>query len=172
MLPAGPLRERPARLDEVDAIVLNATEDVVTSSTPRYAATSGFSDAINYASGEKITLDTLARMQAKKQLKADAMAGIAVPDRFFSMLRAHDLEINPIPLPDHYSFTKNPFAESKADLIFITEKDAVKCRKHPEIKNDERIYVVPLETQLDKFLVDFIEKKITAASERYKTNNH
>lgn len=172
VLPAGPLRERPARLDEVDAIVLNATEDVVTSSTPRYAATSGFSDAINYASGEKITLDTLARMQAKKQLKADAMAGIAVPDRFFSMLRAHDLEINPIPLPDHYSFTKNPFAESKADLIFITEKDAVKCRKHPEIKNDERIYVVPLETQLDKFLVDFIEKKITAASERYKTNNH
>ena len=111
-------------------------------------------------------------VQAKKQLKADAMAGIAVPDRFFSMLRAHDLEINPIPLPDHYSFTKNPFAESKADLIFITEKDAVKCRKHPEIKNDERIYVVPLETQLDKFLVDFIEKKITAASERYKTNNH
>lgn len=36
VLPAGPLREPPSRLDEVDAIVLNATEDVVTSSTPRY----------------------------------------------------------------------------------------------------------------------------------------
>ena len=53
-------------------------------------------------------------------------------------------------------------------VIFITEKDAVKCRKHADLKNDERIFVVPLETKLDKFLVDFVEKKITAAAKKSK----
>ncbi len=92
------------------------------------------------------------------------MAGIAVPERFFSMLKAHGLEVRPIALPDHYDYSKNPFKDCEADLIFITEKDAVKCRKHADLKNDERIFVVPLETKLDKFLVDFVEKKITAAA--------
>jgi len=168
VLPAGPLREPPSRLDEVDAIVLNATEDVVTSSTPRYVATSGFTNAINYATGEIVSLDTLSRMQFKKGLKAVAMAGIAVPERFFSMLKAHGLEVRPIALPDHYDYSKNPFKDCEADLIFITEKDAVKCRKHADLKKDERIYVVPLETKLDKFLVDFVEKKITAAAKKSK----
>ena len=168
VLPAGPLREPPSRLDEVDAIVLNATEDIVTSSTPRYVATSGFTNAVNYATGEIVSLDTLSRMQFKKGLKAVAMAGIAVPERFFSMLKAHGLEVRPIALPDHYDYSKNPFKDCEADLIFITEKDAVKCRKHADLKNDERIFVVPLETKLDKFLVDFVEKKITAAAKKSK----
>ena len=38
----------------------------------------------------------------------------------------------------------------------------------PDLKKDERIYVVPLETKLDKFLVDFVEKKITAAAKKSK----
>ncbi|HCO52020.1 MAG TPA: tetraacyldisaccharide 4'-kinase, partial [Sutterellaceae bacterium] len=37
-----------------------------------------------------------------------------------------------------------------------------------DLKNDERIFVVPLETKLDKFLVDFVEKKITAAAKKSK----
>ena len=123
---------------------------------------------INYATGEIVSLDTLSRMQFKKGLKAVAMAGIAVPERFFSMLKAHGLEVRPIALPDHYDYSKNPFKDCEADLIFITEKDAVKCRKHADLKKDERIYVVPLETKLDKFLVDFVEKKITAAAKKSK----
>ncbi len=162
VLPAGPLREPPSRLDKVDALVLNATEDTIKSSTPRYVATSGFTNAIKYCNGEVISLDTLSRIQHKKQLSAAAVAGIAVPKRFFSMLRAHGLDVVGIPLPDHYNFDKNPFKDLNADLIFITEKDAVKCRKHEEIKNDERIYVVPLEIVLDKFLIDFIEEKLGA----------
>ena len=175
VLPAGPLREPPSRLDEVDAIVLNATEDVVSSTTPRYVATSGFSHAVNYSTGESVSLDTLSRMQFKKDLKAAALAGIAVPGRFFSMLRAHGLRIEDQALPDHYDYAKNPFKDLKADLIFITEKDAVKCRKHPEIKSDPRIYVVPLETKLDHYLIDYIERKISnspSVREKESENKH
>lgn len=160
VLPAGPLREPPSRLTEVDAIVLNATDDIITSPKPRYAATSGLRIAVNYSNGEVVNLDTLARMQFKKELKATAVAGIAVPGRFFSMLRAHDLDIQELALPDHYDYNKNPFKDLDADLIFITEKDAVKCRKHPEIHSDPRIWVVPLEMVLDKHLIDFIDQKI------------
>ena len=115
VLPAGPLREPPSRLDEVDAIVLNATEDVVTSSTPRYVATSGFTNAINYATGEIVSLDTLSRMQFKKGLKAVAMAGIAVPERFFSMLKAHGLEDAPDRLTGPLRLFQNPFKDCEAD---------------------------------------------------------
>lgn len=160
VLPAGPLREPPSRLSSVDAIVLNATDEVLFTSKPRFAATSGLNICENYSTGEVVNLDTLARMQFKKEMKAVAAAGIAVPGRFFSMLRAHDLDITELPLPDHYDYDKNPFAALDADLIFITEKDAVKCRKHPEIKEDARIYVVPLELVLDKHLVDFVVQKL------------
>ena len=160
VLPAGPLRESPSRLSQVDAIVLNATDDIIFSSKPRFAATSGLRTCYSYSSGEEYNLDTLARMQFKKELKAIGVAGIAVPERFFSMLRAHDLNIEELALPDHYDFDKNPFAKLDADLIFITEKDAVKCRKHPEIKNDPRIFVVPLEMVLDKHLIDFVIQKL------------
>ncbi len=162
VLPSGPLREPPSRLNDVDALVLNATEDVISSTTPRYVATSGFTNAIQYATGEVISLDTLSKIQRKKQYSAAAVAGIAVPKRFFSMLRAHGLEVVGIPLPDHYDYDKNPFKDINADLIFITEKDAVKCRKHEDIKRDTRIYVVPLEIVLDKFLIDFIEEKLSS----------
>jgi len=53
-------------------------------------------------------------MQFKKGLKAVAMAGIAVPERFFSMLKAHGLEVRPIALPDHYDYSKNPFKDCEA----------------------------------------------------------
>ena len=85
-------------------------------------ATSGFTNAIQYATGEVISLDTLSKIQRKKQYSAAAVAGIAVPKRFFSMLRAHGLEVVGIPLPDHYDYDKNPFKDINADLIFITEK--------------------------------------------------
>ncbi len=160
VLPAGPLREPPSRLDSVDALVLNATEDTISSTTPRYVATSGFTNAVEYATGEVVSFETLSMMQAKKELKAAAVAGIAAPERFFSMLRAHGLIVVPHPLPDHYDYDENPFKDIKADIIFITEKDAVKCRKHKDLKNDTRIYVVPLEIVLDKYLVDFVVRKI------------
>jgi tetraacyldisaccharide 4'-kinase len=160
VLPAGPLRETPGRLNSVDAIVLNATDEVLCSPTPRYAATSGLQTAVNYATGEVVQLDTLSRMQSKKRLTASAVAGIALPNRFFSMLRAHNLQIKEIPLADHYGFDSNPFEKIDSDMIFLTEKDAVKCRKHPKLKSDERLWVVPLEMVLDKHLIDQIEQKI------------
>lgn len=156
VLPAGPLREPPSRLDEVDAIVLNATEDTFDSRTPRFAATAVLGQARSLDGAKSLDLDELAA--SGKTVRA--AAGIAAPGRFFAMLRAHDIEGEMVELGDHFAFDSNPFKNAKEDVILITGKDAVKCRQHPELAKDERIYWVEYLVDIDPYLVDFIENKL------------
>ena len=162
VLPAGPLREPPSRLDEVDAIVLNATEDTFDSRTPRFAATATLGRAKSLDGTRFLTLDEIAQ-SGKSVLAA---AGIAAPGRFFAMLRAHDIEGPEMELGDHYAFDENPFKDSKEDLILITGKDAVKCRQQPDIANDPRIYTVEYLVDIDPFLVDLIEHKLQRKAQK------
>ncbi len=106
VLPSGPLREPPSRLNDVDALVLNATEDVISSTTPRYVATSGFTNAIQYATGEVISLDTLSKIQRKKQYSAAAVAGIAVPKKILLHAQSSRFGSGRHSLPDHYDYDK------------------------------------------------------------------
>jgi tetraacyldisaccharide 4'-kinase len=89
-----------------------------------------------------------------------AAAGIGNPARFFSMLRATGLVFDEMPLPDHYPFIENPFAAELADIILITEKDAVKCSRHPILKNDPRLWVVPVTAHIDDALAEHILEKL------------
>lgn len=156
VLPAGPLREPPSRLDHVDAIILNATQDTVSSRTPRFAATSQFGAIVHLATGTRRHIDDLAREVQQKHCEVLAAAGIASPDRFYAMLRAHNIECNTLDLGDHFNFRTNPFAKRNEDYIFVTGKDAVKCRQNSEIRKDPRIWVVDLEIQLDPYLIEVV----------------
>lgn len=160
VLPAGPLREPPSRLDTVDAIVLNTTnETIISSRTPRFAASSCFDVCRNLATGERASIDELAKRLEDSKGRALAAAGIASPGRFFAMIRAHGIEPEELALPDHYDFAKNPFAGRDASLILITGKDAVKCATKPEIAGDDRIWVVGLELKLDDYLIELIDER-------------
>lgn len=164
VLPAGPLREPPSRLDTVDAIILNATTDTIASRTPRFAATSQLGNCRRLCDGNEMDIDELADAIRTKQAKVVAAAGIASPDRFFAMLRAHDIECEAMELGDHFSFDTNPFAATKADCIIVTGKDAVKCRQKPELANDPRLWTADLEMHLDPYLVELVVQKLKAAS--------
>lgn len=164
VLPAGPLREPPSRLDTVDAIVLNTTnEAVVESRTPRFAASSCFGACTQLATGATATIDQLAEKIRAENLKPLSAAGIAAPGRFFAMIRAHDIEGAELELGDHFDFAENPFASRQEDMIFITGKDAVKCRHIPELANDKRLWVVGLEVKLDSYLIDLIDRRAQEA---------
>lgn len=165
-LPAGPLRELPERLDTVDAIILNATDETVTSRTPRFAATSQMGDAIRIANGQTRSLDDLAHRIAEKEAPVLAAAGIAAPERFFRMLAAHEIQGQTLELGDHFDYAENPFKNSKARYIFVTGKDAVKIRQNPEMSQDRRIWAVDLETQLDPYLVEFVVEKLYEAAQK------
>ena len=45
-------------------------------------------------------------------------------------------------------------------MILITEKDAVKCRLLKEIANDPRIWVVPVDVEVDAGVMEKILKKL------------
>ena len=154
LLPAGPLREPVSRLDEVDALILNTTTDVeVESRTPRFAVSSCFGACRRLSNGDIRDIDEISHDLKASQGKALAAAGIASPGRFFAMVRAHNIDCTELELGDHYNFA-------------ITAKDAVKCARIPEIKNDDRIWVVGLEVVLDTYLVDIVDQKAAAAAQR------
>lgn len=172
VLPAGPLREPPSRLDTVDAIVLNTTnEAVVESRTPRFAASSCFGVCTQLSTGATARIDELSERIKIERLNPLAAAGIAAPGRFFAMVRGHDIICESLELGDHFDFSFNPFADRKEDIIFITGKDAVKCAVHPELSKDDRLWVIGLEVRLDPYLIDFIDQAARKAREQLASDS-
>jgi tetraacyldisaccharide 4'-kinase len=98
----------------------------------------------------------LAELAGKRVVAA---AGIGNPGRFFAMLRQAGLDVGELALPDHHDFLDDPFADLDADVILITEKDAVKCRQLEKINNDPRLWVVPVSAQIDSALAAYIVEK-------------
>ncbi len=153
LLPAGPLRESVAR--RADFVVLNNTTAVprLVFSTPVFQMQLQGREAVSLAEPARSVMLT------SFQGRGLAAAGIGHPARFFAMLHDAGLEFEAMPLPDHYAFSVNPFAQADAEWILITEKDAVKCRQIPGLQNDPRVWVVPVSAQLDAVLLQQIVEK-------------
>lgn len=156
LLPAGPLREPASR--RRDFTVVNAPQ-----LTPELArAVGGAPFRMQLAGGYAERLLDARERAALPQLagkRIAAAAGIGNPGRFFAMLRGAGLAFDELPLPDHHDFLDNPFAGIDADVILITEKDAVKCRQIENLKNDPRLWVVPVAAQIDAALAEQIVEK-------------
>ena len=92
-----------------------------------------------------------------KKAPVIAAAGMAHPERFFDMLRAAGLAVQPLPLPDHFDFATLPWPATAANVL-ITEKDAVKLV--PERIGATRVWVVPLDfrlgAELERALLDLL----------------
>jgi tetraacyldisaccharide 4'-kinase len=166
LLPAGPLRDPPERLQEVSAVVFHGDILPVRIYSPHFFMRTQLGTV--YALKDptrKVELAELAREQRDKGLRLLAAAGIGMPDRFFAMLRAYGLQFDELPLADHFDYATNPFADRRFDCALITEKDAVKCRGNPALAADGRICVVPLQATVHGALIDLIEQRIRAAAQ-------
>ncbi len=160
LLPAGPLRDAPNRLERVDAVVFHGrSEDipVVRVHSPFFRMLTQPGEVYALKDPQRrITLSELAHEQSRAHTKLVAMAGIGEPERFFTTLRAAGLHFEPVPLDDHHAFDRNPLAGHSYDCALMTEKDAVKCRALPELAADGRLCVVTQQATLDPALTDFI----------------
>jgi tetraacyldisaccharide 4'-kinase len=118
LLPAGPLREPPARLKSVDAVVVNGGRPLLSGAlSMRLEA----KNAVALGSGESRTL------RAFGGHGVHAIAGIGNPERFFNMLRSHGIEVDGRPLDDHVRLRPIDIDFGDAKPVLMTEKDAVKC---------------------------------------------
>lgn len=159
MLPAGPLREPASR--RADFIVVNAEQIPL---SMRHAAIgmrlSGDVAERLADRSQRVALSVLPAVHGVGTPRIAAAAGIGNPARFFTMLRRAGLVFEAVPLPDHYDFSDNPFSAVAADIILITEKDAVKCSRIEALKNDLRLWVVPVTAHLDGALAEKIVEKL------------
>jgi tetraacyldisaccharide 4'-kinase len=122
-LPAGPLREPLERLATVDYIVVNGDPSVM---PEPYAAV-----GMHMQGSVLRALDSAQswRLSQFAGCRANAIAGVGNPERFFELLRQARIKIEAFPFPDHHVYTPADFEAMEPDLpLLMTEKDAVKCR--------------------------------------------
>ena len=124
LLPAGPLREcLPAQVPARSLVLYNAAAP----STPlpghlAQRALGGVTTLAAWWQGQAVSQAELLGLRGRPLL---AVAGLARPERFFDMLRAADLTITALALPDHHAYATLPWPADTADVV-LTEKDAIK----------------------------------------------
>lgn len=147
-LPAGPLRQpMPLATTSAQLVVYNADQP----STPlagalAHRALGGAVGLADWWRGKPASMRQLDHL-AQQSTHADlvAAAGMADPERFFTMVEQAGCRIRRWPLPDHADLTTPPWPAATADVL-VTEKDAVKLR--PEVMGTTRVWVVTLDFQL------------------------
>lgn len=152
MLPAGPLREPPARLKRVDAAVVNGPlrDDYPAQRTFEMRVEGReFRNLLNpeYVVGP----DHFQRMRVA------AVAGIGNPARFFAHLATLGMQFDGRAFPDHHVFT-NEDLPSEADAIVMTEKDAVKFAAFAS----EKHWALRIDAAPDPALGELVLQKIAS----------
>lgn len=138
MLPAGPLREPwPARKRQGIDLVLHTGQQPAFEG---FTSSRQLADHAVAADGNPVTLTALRGQPLM------ALAGIANPEAFFTMLRARGLTLEKaIALPDHHAFGHDDLAAYAGQTVLCTEKDAVKLVSVslPDLVR-QRLLAVPL----------------------------
>lgn len=144
LLPAGPLREPLAESPPAHSLVLyNAAQP--TAPWPGVLAQRGLGGILplsDWWAGGQADATSVDAWRGRRLLAA---AGIAAPERFFSMLEAAGLTIDRLPLPDHAGFEPRPWPATDQPLL-VTEKDAVKLP--PDGPDAARIHVATLDFRI------------------------
>lgn len=155
LLPAGPLREPAARLDQVDFIISNG----VWNEAPAGAEVT----QMHLEAGKVCSLDDTREMpiaqfqQMHGTMPIHAFAGIGHPQRFFNMLEAHGIEVSSHAFPDHHRFARRDFDSIKSgSAIIMTEKDAVKCR----VLGLKNAWYIPVETRLPEEFENVFKQRL------------
>ncbi len=117
LLPAGPLREPWPR--KLDLVLRSGIEPAFEG----YRTQRTLADHAMTATGAQVPMTGL----TDPTTPLLALAAIAQPEVFFSMLRAKGLTLaHTLALPDHYDFSSFKPNEYKGYRLICTEKDAVK----------------------------------------------
>lgn len=180
LLPAGPLRELPARADSADLIALRVadlhTVSPALGELPGAgrsgvgAATSDRTPPVfrfatirprlrHLPDGDWQALDTFAGR------RVHAVAGIGRPQRFFDTLRAHALVVDPRPLADHHVPTAADLTFDDADPVLVTAKDAVKLGRVRD--RPTALYEVAVDVETDASaagLLDALSARLRASA--------
>lgn len=148
LLPAGPLREPVSRLRQADAVVVNG------------GAAQGDEFAMSLQGRHFYNLLNPEVIRTASDFAGQplhAIAGIGHPQRFFDYLQQLGLHCTGHAFPDHHQYTPSELSFSGADVILMTEKDAVKCAPFAT----EQHWVLRVDAEVNPALAQLIIKKVT-----------
>lgn len=151
LLPAGPLREAVSRLASVDTVLLNGV-----STAPALSKFMSFELRASHFWHIK-TGQTKAVTAMTAEAGDVAVAAIGNPARFLASLNELGLAPELVALPDHYPIQASDIPAA-AKRVFMTEKDAVKCRHF----DDDRLWVLSVSAQLPESFAEQLIGALTA----------
>jgi tetraacyldisaccharide 4'-kinase len=146
LLPSGPLRELPHRLQTVDLVLINGGSDDT--------GVVGFQ--LRAIEATRVNASLTRSLQAFRDTTVHAVAGIGNPKRFFDLLREYGVQVIEHPLPDHAAINRSDLQFDDDFDVFMTEKDAVKLgRKLPD-----KYWYVPVSLEMDAVIAGPIIEQI------------
>ena len=154
LMPAGPLREFPKRVNEVDALVLNGSSKKSLFHTNKDSVFQ-----MKYSGNILVNCIHKDRTCGPDAFKRDivVITGIGNPDRFIRYLNTLNLRLNEIIIfDDHHLFTESNFWDYDDMDIIMTEKDAVKCKSFAK----ENFWYLPIHAVVDEKLFEKMKKKL------------
>ena len=163
LLPAGPLREPLAPAPDTRTLVVY-NHDHATTPWPGDCMQRRLSGAWPLAIWLADARTEPTPLQALQGRPLLAMAGVAVPERFFAALQAAGLQIERLPLRDHHAYDSAPWPPGTREVV-TTEKDAVKlARWSAGADAAPRIWVVGLDLVLPARFVDHLLSRLPGAA--------
>lgn len=168
-LPSGPLRESSAALQVASAIVVNGEiDEALGAQLERYPVDHfrmQVQPAALYRLGARDDTRSLDTVAGQAVL---AVAGLGNPARFFAALERAGALVSRRAFPDHHRFAVADLSEvDDAQLVVMTEKDAVKClpllvRGEIDTRLAERLWVLPVAAVPDPNFFELIHVQLAA----------
>jgi tetraacyldisaccharide 4'-kinase len=122
LIPAGPLREPASRAQECDFRVVNLGQ---ASAEPSALAACGFGEwpmQLHIDTAQPLSGGRARALAHFRGQRVHAVAGIAHPQRFFDMLRAHGIGVVPHAFADHHAYQASDLRFGSELPVLMTEK--------------------------------------------------
>ena len=164
LLPAGPLRERAERLDDVEQVLVNGKL-----AGSEYILTTAEQNAISFdlvATEARRLNGSLSRpLERFAGVTVHAVAAIGNPQRFFDLLRAQGIQLIEHRFPDHALLQPADLRFGDDFDVFMTEKDAVKLGA----SLSDKYWYVPVDLSIDPLdaapMLEQIESRIRGSED-------
>ncbi|MES1195824.1 MAG: tetraacyldisaccharide 4'-kinase, partial [Steroidobacter sp.] len=154
LLPAGPLRELPERLQSVDLVFINQ-RDVQSANHDDHLP------VLNNKARYRVKLTQLRSIKSNMLWEiasfhgqeVHVVTGIGNPSAFLEALQEQGIKVIPRILPDHAGITQQDIYFADTLPVFMTAKDAVKCGK---LDIDERYWIVDAQAVFDEDVASLV----------------
>lgn len=164
LLPAGPLREKPTRLDAVDKVIVQRRAIQSSEILKRESDQRPLHFSLKPIAMRRLDRSETGDLSDFAAATVHGVAGIGNPERFFKLLESFGMIVRRHPLADHAAITANDIRFDDDLPVVMTSKDAVKCR-FPEAAKCWCVDVdVEFEGAEGELLLELVTQKIAEAS--------